>query len=230
MHNPDDYTYFVLLEPFVRRASNSFVLEYNDISTGDFVSISDHKGLPKRYIFDKSKRMIKIHNKNEKLIKAVRNHPQCEGSPNGYYRNGSTSNSNALFKEMNEQRDAELALSAAMKENEATDLCFQIMKDEEKADKLSIYLGFKDSGKIGNVKLLMYAKKEPENFIKAVNSPDFEAKVIVERAISHGILSKVGVNYVCEDFEYGIDIDSAVKNVMNDSDKMSLLKSKFNNK
>lgn len=229
--NPDDFVYFVVLQDYADRATNSFIIDYYDRKKGDDVVVRDRKGNPLRYKFTRSTRYIRVPIKREDEIEAIRNHPECLGSPNGTYRNieGKDVHLNALFKEINEDKDASVAIDAAILRTDAMNKAIELIRDEVDADNAMLVLGIASTGQSGHHKLMVYAQNNPEQFLEIINSGDFKAKALVKKAISLDVLQRDGVIYKAAELEYGVDEEEVLKTVLTDRDKRDYLLSKVNN-
>lgn len=223
--NPDHFVFFSLRPEFVNRASNSFVLNYYDYESGRPVDIKDNRGNTKRYKFSRSHRMIRIPKSNTVEIDAIKNHPQCEDSPNGVYQNieGSEVQLNALFREVNSDKDAGVVIDAAMLRSGALHSAVELLKDETKSEEVALVLGISASGKASYASILTYAERNPQDFLDTVNSPDIEARGLVAKAIKNRVLVKKGISLFLGDIEFGVDSTEAVKAVKSDHEKFRVL-------
>lgn len=226
--NPNEFIYFVLLPDFINRASNGFILDYQDVKEGD-VTYKDRKGYPARYKFTKSQRMIRIPAFKKEEIEAIRNHPQCQGSRNGIFRTVGKENVqlNALFKEMNENKDAAVILDIARLRAQAVNKAFELMGDENEAYNAQLVLGIKRRGDLGSSDMVQYAQNNPKEFLDQVNSADFKARALARKAIDLDVIQKEGHLYKASELDYGIDFDEIVKTILSDKDKREFLERKL---
>lgn len=227
---PNKYVYFTLLSDFINRASNGFILRYTDESTGNEFLYEGERGNPKRYSFNKTIRTLRIPAANKELVEAIRNHPECQDSPNGTYRKIGNENIhvNALFKMLDEEGDAKLAIDGFALRKEANDLAFELMKDQNAALDAQIVLGINKSGDLGNHDMLQYANTDPGSFIKQIKSIDFKSRALVKRAIAENIIYKDGVVYRAGELEFGVDLEEAISIAVKDEIKRSYLERKVN--
>lgn len=223
--NPNKYVYFTILPQFVNRASSGFSLSYFDSEKGKHVQALDPRGAVVRYKFNKSKRMLRIHKGQEDVIDLIRNHPECEGSPNGQYReiNGKLVHLDATFKEMNSDKDADVVISAAKLRAEALQLSVELMNEPEKAEMVATILNINTTGKSSFAGLMTYAEGNPKEFLSVAKADDIEYRGLIKKAINTGVLERRGVTYFIGTIEFGIEEDDMLKSILTDKDKYTLL-------
>ena len=232
--NPEDFVYFVLESGFINRASNSFVLDYFDSNIGDQFTLTERKSgqeMVKRFKFDRAHRNIRIPKRNETLLDAIRNHPLCAGSRNGTYikdDKGEKKQVNVLFKELNNDKDAEVMITASELKAKALNKAVEISKSPEEAEYICLSLGLKAEGKQSHAHLLLFAEKEPTKFLEVVDSKDTKARGLVKKGINKGIFERKGVMYFVDDVEFGVDFEDVISTIIKDEDKRTLLFKKIN--
>jgi len=204
-------------------------LDYTDVTTGKRIVLNGPNGDPLRLKFDKSRRTLRYPKANKKMLSMLRDHPQCYGSKNAYTTEseGKTFYPDALFKEIKENEDAKISVDASKTRFDAMNLVFKVIEDEDKAEDLAVVLGVSGSGEISHNKLLLYAEKNPEELIRTVKSPDFKARALARKGLNLDVLQKKGIIYCIGDVEYGIEFDDIVKSIVEDRDRMELVKSKL---
>lgn len=228
--NPSDFVYFVLLSEYMGRASTGIVLSYFDNETGEDITIKDNRGAAMKYKFTPAHRSVRIPAKRKAELEAMRKHPECAGSPNGYYKmvNGEKVQLNAVFKELNEASDANIILSAAKLRAEAVTQAVALIKDEDKADNIAFILGvIGNSNPITHSNLLLYAERNPQMFLETLKQPDVEARGLILKAINKEIIKKKGAYYSIDDVVFGVDLEDAIKAYVKDESKRVLLKKRL---
>lgn len=225
---PSDFVYFVLVSDLANKSSFGFPIDYNDTETGERIVEYDVKGYPLRIKFDRSHRNYRVPAKNQDLLEKLRNHPLCLNSPNGDYikdrETGERKQINAAFKEVNEDKDAEVMIDASVKRAEALKSAIELMKDERKAIEVCLLLGIKSNqGKQSFSNLLLYAEKEPDHFMDVISSSDLECRGLAKKAIEIGILQRIGVNFTAGDVAFGTDFEDVVLKLLKDEEKKEYL-------
>jgi hypothetical protein len=224
--NPNHFAYFVLLSDFMSRASTGIVLQYYDNESGKEIFIKDNNGFPVKKKFTPAYRTVRVPFKNKAEIEAMRKHPECFGSPNGYYRtiDGKQVQVNAVFKELNQDKDAEVIVSAAKQRAEALNQAINLIKDEDLAETIALILGISATGMSSHANLLSFAERAPQRFLEVVSSPDVEARGNVLKGIKKNILQKRGAYYTVDDVVFGVDIEECTEKYIKDEGKRHLLK------
>jgi hypothetical protein len=229
--NPNDFVYFVLLSEYMGRASTGITLSYYDAATGEDVRVLDNRGKPLKYKFTPAHRAVRIPAKRTAELNAMRNHPECHGSPNGYYKdiNGQRKQINVVFKELNESADADIVLSAAKLRAEAVTKAVELIKDEDKADNIAFILSvIGQSNPITHSNLLLYAERNPQIFLDAISQPDVDARANIIKGIKKEVITRKGAYYAIGDVVFGVDLEDAIKTYIQDESKRLLLKKKLN--
>lgn len=223
--DPEHFVFFALKPEFINRASNAFIMNYQVTKTGEDVVIKDHRGNPKRYKLSKSHRMIRVPKKQIGEVQALRNHPLCEGSPNGNYRllEGEQVQMDALYREINDDKDAGVVIDAAMLRSQALSKAVKLLEDEDKSEEVALLLNIVSSGRSSYAKILTYAERNPQEFLSVVNSADLDAKGLVAKSIKSGVLKRKGISFFLGDIELGVDADDVLKSIKLDEAKYKAL-------
>lgn len=216
------YVYFVLTRPTL---SHYGFTSYQD-EEGNIQMIINSKNngniIPRRFSFSKKDRTMKIPTSQKdvdgnNVVEFLRNHPECEGSPNGRYieTEDGQIQTNVFFKELNEGRDAKNAMEVRKLTTKAQNTALEL--DFEGLQEVGSLLGFKHKDfDILQFKLYEFARKKPHEFLDAVESPDRQARSLVKRGINKGVLSQRGKMVKWEDTVIGADEDDAVAAIMKD--------------
>ncbi|KKN46950.1 hypothetical protein LCGC14_0667740 [marine sediment metagenome] len=224
----NNFVYFVLVRN--GNASYSFT-GYSDIETGEVKVINFGKkdpktgnDLPHRFRFDRAHRSMRW-NKNHKdihgnsVVDFLRNFPECGGSPGGVYTevDGEPFQSNMMFKEMNESKDAEIALDAKRLKNKAETTALKL-KGEELSD-MAVLCGMlsKDEG-MQLHRVVEYAGASPEKWLEMYDQPERTVKALLQKAVAAGVVDNSrGTLYVWENITIGANESLAISKLMEDS-------------
>lgn len=193
------------------------------------------KGKGKQFVIDSSRRRFQVRlgeqDASDKPITQydfLKNYPECEGSPNGHYQdlgNGERVQLNISFREMDEERDAEMALEA---DNERVLAEASALKlDDGTLEEIAVFIGLSGkANKMMRFKVREFAQKRPKEYNKLLNSGDRPLRALVRRAIAQGILTQKGPVIFWENSMIGGDEDSAMSTLYNDKRLLEALKSK----
>jgi hypothetical protein len=220
MRNFEDYVHFVYLGNNVRYG----FMTYRDPITGNtkgYVMGKDEKGQPIyrkwRFNYD-SQRQIRVHKEEtdingQSAIEFLRNSPECLGGPNGHMVNGTQVL--AYFKEVNEGKDAAIALESREISLRAQTHAIGL-KGQELID-IGAVIGLfdKDEEKL-RLRVLDYASNYPTKFLELVEDPSKKVKALVKKAINSQVFSKDGKQIKWETKMIGADEDDAVSNLLKD--------------
>ena len=224
----NNFVYFVLVRN--SNASYSFT-GYTDKASGDtkvlYMGKKDHKGndVPHRFRFDRSHRSLRIPknwrdiNKNS-VVEFLRDFPECGDSPNGVYttlEDGTLHQSNMYFKEMNEGKDAQIALDAKGLKNDAETLALKTLQGDELAEMAILCGTLSTDEKIQRHRVAEYAGASPEPFLEMYNQPERKAKALLRKAVTAGIVSTRGTIHSWENITLGSNEDMAVAKLAEDS-------------
>lgn len=232
MKNSKDFVHFVLLRsPNGRIRSHYGFSGYTDLE-GNIIeyhegAINNKTGKPEPADMNFSRRHkvmpvhVKANGKDRNgnfILKAdyLRNHPECEGSPNN-------EGQQCWFKEMNTDRDVDLALEASNMRRRAENVAAGLSGAELRSA-AALYNETSDSAKKQKFAVLQWAFHDPERFLKQIASDDFKIKGFIKRCLSHGIFEKHGTIIRWGSVTIGIDEDDAVRKLLLDETTASAVK------
>ena len=235
MENLNDYVYFV----FVNNTNPHWGTTGYDDKEGKpqhiFKGRTHHKtGAPEphRYKFDRAHRTIRVHKKDKchihpknTVVTFLRNHPECEGSINGDFvedAEGRRIQQGVAFKEINEGRDAEVAVAAKANKIKAGNKALELEGDELEA--MAILCGaLNKSESLQKHRVLEYADANPDLFMEMYNAPDRVARAVLRKAVDASIIQKRGTLYTWDGVHLGGAEDDAVGTLMKDGDMLSAI-------
>ena len=191
------------------------------------------KELGKRFRFDLSFRRLLTRDTDKDFnglsqYKWLKNYPQCEGSPNGEYVeiDGNFVQRGVLFREMNDAKDAEIALQADEERVNAQATALGL--DEETLQEVGAILGhYGAPDKLMRLRVVEYAGKKPKNFNEILSAGDRTIRSLVRRALSDGIFRMKGTVIYWGDTVVGADEDKAVAMLLSDLSMQNALREKF---
>lgn len=232
------FTHFAWINP--SRAGHGFVASYED-KDGNHQFLSngeDSRGntLFRRFKFKPSKRMISVPNTQVDVIEFLRNHPDCKGSPNGNYaydEHGNPMQIGYVFKEINEGKDAKLAIDATKLRTKALNHALEL-EDSSRADELkevSVMTGYYNSDPgLQHFHILNYAENQPERYLDIINDPTRRAKYIIKNGLDgeNKVLKKKGFMIYWEKEHLGNNFDEAVQKILSDKQLMQAIESDMN--
>jgi hypothetical protein len=230
MPNFDNFVYFVLERN--SNASYSFT-GYSDPHTGEikayYIGKKDPKSgedIPFRFKFDKAHRAIRagIHEQDINGLKKIdflRGFPECKDSPNGHYRNGKQVN--VWYRELNDYKDAELAVEAKKMKIEAEKTALDLEGIDLK--EMALLCGEqRDDVGLMKHRVLEAAGAHPENFLSLYNMPERKAKVLLIQALQANVITKRGSIFVWENVTIGTNENAAIAKLMEDDTLTSAIK------
>jgi len=224
-----DFVYFISLRPTL--ASYGFST-YDDPQTGEVHFLAQSKQAngdfrKEWFTFTPLNRSIKIPvNKKDirgkSYIEFLRNHPDCEGSPNGNYHvdeNGRTIQHGVWYRELKEEQDASIAIDNRKLRIDAENIAINLPLAECK--ELGSILGIQAKGPHQmKFSLMEFAQNNPELFMKTYNAPDRKVRGAVKAGIEQGILTKTGTVISWDKTILGSDENEAVALLIKNSDLM----------
>jgi hypothetical protein len=166
------------------------------------------------------------------------NAPFCEGSPNGSYtdqdgypvspeeltdrkknllkvKSGEWSQQGIVFRLMEDEMDAQLALDAGLKRAEAQMSTGQI--DEQTLSEIAAMIGeFGKPDRIMRHRVYEFAGRKPVDYFKLLNSGDRGIRALVRKGVADGILNKKGEVIFWQDTILGNDENAAVATLIGD--------------
>jgi hypothetical protein len=216
----EDYVYFVYIGNNVRYG----FMTYRDPITGNtkgYVIGKDDKGQPiyKKWRFNyDSQRQIRVHKEEKDLngqsaIEFLRGSPECLGGPNGTMVNGTQVL--AYFKEMNDARDASIALESRELSLKAQNYAVAL-KGTELIDTAAVIGLFHPDEETLRLRVLDYASNYPKKFLDLVEDPSKKVKALLKKAINSSVFSLDGKQIKWEGKLIGADEDDAVSNLLKD--------------
>ncbi len=202
-----------------------------------YVGTKDKKGAPvgKRFRFDLSLRRLLVRDSDKdfnglKLFDFLKNYPACEGSPYGEYvkdkETGKTVQVGIMFREMNNAKDAEVALEADELRIKAQSEVLSL--DDQTLEEVAAILGHYGSvDKTMRLKVLEYAGKRPAEYFELMKSGDRTIRATVRKAIDAGIFTRKGSVIYWESTPVGADEDGAIAALLRDPSMLNALQEKL---
>jgi len=220
MKNFGDFTYFV----YIGNNKSYGFMTYRDGRTGltkGFIIGKDAKGNPiyKKWRFNNdSMRQIRVHKdevdlEGQNAIEFLRNSPECMGSENGSFVNGEQVL--VYFKELNQAKDAELALESRELSWKAQGAALAL-KGEELFDFAALIGVFTKDAAIARHRVVDYASNFPKKMLEYVDDPARKVKALIKKAINSSVFQVDGKQIKWEGKLIGADEDEAVTNVLKD--------------
>jgi hypothetical protein len=217
------FTFFVMVSP--KQASYSFDSYFN--LDGERVGITQGTdkatGEPifKRFVFSRANRSLRIPNKDKETIEFLRNYPFCQDSEN--YTGG-----NIIFKELNSERDAEIALEARTLTNKAENLALSL-KGEELRNTAVICGCDSDKPKIQLNAVVAYATSNPAKFLELVEDKDTtRLRSLLDQAQKLSIIQKKGFMFKMDQIILGNSEAAVVERLREDKTLQEALVSRLN--
>jgi len=176
--------------------------------------------IPYVFGFSMRDRVIRVEeNKKDvngiSVVEFLRNHPECKDSPNGTYyvdpADGVRKQEFVLFKEMNEEEDAQKALDAKNFRREAENIAANLTLEE--VYEVNALLGiFKVGELMSRHAISEVAGNRPDVFMSAYQDPQRRAKAAIKKGIAKNVLQNQGLAIVWNKTMIGIDdVDAAAK-------------------
>lgn len=218
----DSHVFFVLTRP--NKSSYSF-REYAD-KDGNLKSIVNSRNngnvIKRQFNFSHKDRTMKIPINQKDIdgnsvVEFLRNHPECEGSPNGDYFDSpeGVKQRGVYFKELNDGKDAKVAMEARTLATKAQSLVLEL--DAVDLEEVGFMYGLSsDDIDVLRFKLFEVARQEPQDFLDIVDSKDRKIRALIRKGLRSNTLSKKGKMISWEDTVLGADEDDAVSNLMKD--------------
>lgn len=201
-----------------------------------FVTSRDEKGkeTAKRFRFNESFWRVMTRDSdvdvdgNIKQYDFLKNHPECEGSPYGNYEvvDGVRVQVGVVFKELNEDRDAEIALKAdELRTRAQADV---LSLDEDTIAEVAAILGvYGQAPKIMRLKVLEYAGKKPAEYNELMASGDRAVRALVRKAIAEEMFTRKGSVIYWDSTVVGSDEDDAIATLLSDQNMIDVLQEKL---
>src|SRR5882672_7141212 len=162
----------------------------------------------------------------------IANSPFCEGSPNGTYRRnpetGDQIQTNVMFRLMNSEADAEVALEADIRRSKAQLSAAEI--DKQTLLEIATH-GLGRTGepdKVMRHAVVQWAGKRPQDYFDILESGDRQVRSTIRRALTERIFEQKGSLIYWGQTLIGPDEDSAVATLMKDEQLLKALNEKLN--
>lgn len=218
----ENYATFVALDPIIKNTSASFGTYYDEDGNKQSIvySLDPRTGadVPYKFKFSRDKRFITVPlNKKDvngnSVVQFLRNHPKNINSP--------IQSGQAWFKEIDNERDAEIAISSVKIRNEAENKALSLKGEE--FEEVSKVLGFTGDHKIKLHKILQYATKNPSDFLEVLGDPNRTARSLFEAAYKAKIITRKGFMFTYQDVHIGNDKDKAIIKIAEDKELQDIL-------
>lgn len=190
------------------------------------------KDVGKWFTLDESRRRFQTRDSDVdvnglSLYDFFKNSPSCEGSPNGDYvtEGGITLQRGVDFRELNTDKDAEIALQAESQRLEAKSSAYKL--DDATMQEVASFIGYWGApGSKMKLTVLEYAEKRPSDYFKILNAGDRGVRAIIRKALADGLFTKKGQIIYWETTLIGGDEDQAVTTLLNDPQMLDVLQKK----
>lgn len=151
----------------------------------------------------------------------IKNSPECEGSPN------LAQNATPRYKEMNEAKDAVVAIASNKKRTKALAKVWELEEsgDIETLAELAAHIGYFDEpNELMIHKLAEWAEKRPEDFFEILETGDRPVRAAIRKALHEGVFTKRGPVIYWESTVIGANEDDAVSKIITDKEIGDALK------
>lgn len=158
----------------------------------------------------------------------LKNYPTCEGSPYGDYieEEGVMVQRGVQFREMNDAKDAEVALEADELRINAQAEALGL--DEQTLSEVAANIGlFGKPDKMMRLKVVEYAGKRPADFNKIMEQEDRAVRAIVRRAVNERVFNTKGSVIYFDQTLIGADENSAIATLLKEPDMLKALQEKL---
>lgn len=242
--------YFVPVGPFAdnifKGGSHALSLGYvdhagvfnKDGQYVEYITANDPKKGPvkKRFRFDQSVGRFMTRNTDQDIegksqYLFLKNHVECEGSPNGIYETDGEGNRfqvGITFRELNPLKDAKYALDIDRARVRAEASVFEL--DDVTLTEVANILGyFGEVDDMMRLKVIEIARKKPTEYQRILNDDNRGIKALVRKATEVGVFKKVGNTGMLkwEGTTIGTDLDSAVQYLRANKDVLEALQTKL---
>jgi hypothetical protein len=235
-YNSGKFKYFVLVPEVAAKGGSISFRTYTDHSNAlgrghgvgvQYVEGVDDKGKARGKWFELSQShrtfVVREGQKDAEgklMYDFLKNSPDCEGSPNA------AANAKPLFKEMNEAKDAKVAIESGKLRTKAQARVYDLeeSKDFETLSELAAHIGYYEApDEIMIHRVAEWAGKKPEDFFEVLDSGDRPIRALIRRALNSEILSKRGPVIHWDKTVIGNDEDSAVAKLIEDAAMLEAL-------
>lgn len=197
---------------------------YTDPTTGHeagYVIGYDKNKQPlyKEWYFDYSgKRQIRVSTEEvdkegKKAVDFLRNSPEFYSNPNGLYVAGAQVL--AMFREINEDAEAQTAVDSRAKVIEAQAKALKL-KGQELKDVAAVIGVFTDKEAVLTHRVIDFAANFPDKFVALVDDASLQVRSLIKRAVNAGVFKVDGRVIKWEGKVIGADEDDAVSALMKD--------------
>lgn len=214
MFNSDNYVYFVSKRRFgAPYGFTTYTTQEGDVKMISYKKDKEGNPIPHKFKFSRKERVMRIPKLQKDVngnstVEFLRNHPECEGSPNN-------AGQAILFKELNEGKDADLAIVAKKSRIDAENKALAL-EGQDLEDICSLIGVFSSDPSIQKHRVLEFAGNEPDLFLTLYNSPDRKIKSLIRKAVSINVLTKRGTLITWDDEIIGSDEAEAVARLAKD--------------
>lgn len=202
----------------------------------EYVASKDDKGRDKakRFRFDESLRRLLTRDADadiygKKQYDFLKNHPECEGSPNGSYEEdgvGGKVQVGITFRELDTVKDAGVALDAEELTTLAKASALQL--DDTTLTEIANIIGyFGEPDKLMRLKVVEWAGKKPSLYNQLLKSADRGVRAIVRKSLDENIFRTKGDMILWEENIIGVNEDAAVATLLKDTELLTALQGKL---
>lgn len=160
----------------------------------------------------------------------IANSPICEGSPNGTYSKdpeGNEIQTGVMFRLLNDEKDAEIALEASLNRSKAQ-LSANEIDDQTLLEVATIGIGYNGTpDKIMRHRVVEWAGKRPSDYFEVLNSGDRLIRALIRKAIADNIFQVKGSLIYWNSTLIGTDEDAAVKTLVDNKQLLDGLQQKI---
>lgn len=251
---PKTYTFVVLKEVLYKTEENGpntgrVKQNFNSLSFKDYTDrtgVFGNPGAPVSYVTSKDQRgmdkptfftLSQAYNAfvvndgetdiyKKKKLDFIQNSPYCEGSPNGDYveRDGQRVQVNVIYRLMNDEGDAEVALEASERRAKAV-LSAHEIDDQTLAEVAALAgLGTGRPDKLMRHSVTEYANKRPKDYFEILNNGDRAVRAAIRRGLHAGILQQKGPLIYWGATLMGADENAVASKLLNEKDLYDQLK------
>lgn len=193
-----------------------------------FQTDGNGKPIPYIYSFGRTRdRHLRVptHKKDVKgvsVVEYLRNHPECAGSANGTYDPNTGKQVGVMFKEMNEEADAQKAMETKAFRLKAENLANSLELEDVIA--INALLGNYKTGELMNRHaLLEIAGNFPDKFMEAYDNPQRKSLSIIKLGLAAQVLKQKGTVIMWNSTTVGLDEYDAATKLQKDPQMMNAL-------
>lgn len=229
MFNHENYFQFIQITP--TEGEQSFISYTN--SNGDTleaIASVDQNGYRRPFVVTWSARNRIYRGQRNKKIMVVKNGEMAKmplyDYIKGFVEIMTDRHGNPLFKELDEVKDAKLALSRKELVVKASNKALEL-KGAELEDMAALIGVFVQDPDVQKFRVVEFADQDPQMFLDILNSPDFKVKALVRKATKSGTALQKGktVEWAGQLFADESDFISAL---LKDEKKLNALEKQVN--